>query len=173
MGRIRWSAAIALGLVFAGGAQCDPPPQFCATDRYVAVSIQGRGLWVIELASGNHAGPRQRELEGVPLEMACAGEAVYVRTSTGVWAFDLTSADLAPSTGSAWRSGKRSKNHVAGSLKPGDMYKLPASSFRLAFARARLATPDDQEELMALFLVGPKGETLLFTLRYATITLDG
>lgn len=167
---MRWSSVVLLGLMWACYARGDQPPQYCATERYVAVA--GWSLWVIELGKDNPPAIRERHLRAAPVDIVCTESKVYVHFDREVSAFDLASPDLQVSPGPEWRQIKAGKNRIGGALEPGRMKNLPGSSYRLALARAKLADVADREELLALFFLGPTKTTLIDSHHLATITLE-
>jgi hypothetical protein len=153
----------------------EPAARFCATERYAAISAlssRGATLWVVQLEADHDPGIRQVLLSALAKDLVCADGTAYLRTKSSTWATDLSSPDLSMSVGPEWPRVERSRKHAAGKLRPGQVYQLPDSAFALAFARARSGDGDDRDETRALFLVGPRRETLVFSVRYVVITLD-
>jgi hypothetical protein len=167
------AAVLACGI--ASTVAAEPAGHFCATHRYVAASAassNGPRLWVADLEDQQTPRVRELLLQRLPRELACGEEAVFVRADPEVLLVELKPDALGAVAGPAWGSVQRARRHAAGQLRPGNVYELPDSPFVLAFTKARRGQGDTLDETRALFLVGPRRETLLFSVRYMVVTVE-
>ncbi len=168
-------AAVLTACSLASVATAEPSARFCATRRYAAASAEsssGPTLWVAEFEAEHPPRVRQVRVPQLPRELACGDGAVYLRTETAVSVADLGVEDLVLQSGPNWSAVQRARKHVAGKLRPGYVHQLPDPAFVLAFTKARRGHGDTSDETRALFLVGPRRETLVFSVRDMVLVLD-
>jgi hypothetical protein len=172
---VRVGAVVMLAACWASPADARAPSElYCGSSRYAAASAGTSGgprLWVVDLASEE---PRVREvtLERLPKELVCGVDAVYLRGDTTTSVVDLERESLAPVSGANWRGLERPKGHLGGRLRAGQVYELPDPAFVFAFTKARRGHGDTFDETRALFLVGPKRETLIFSVRHMVVVVQ-
>jgi hypothetical protein len=168
-----WAAAV-LGLPAHG--LCGQALHYCATREYVAIAdpqdYEGATLWVGSLPSTDDEPIISKtRLAGQVRALACGDTHIYVRQKSAVLAAEWRAQTLeaGPIT-IGWGQIPRAKLERYGRIRPGRMYTLPNMAFSLALTKAKHDSFDD--ELNALFLVGPRAESLMFSRRYLTITVD-
>jgi hypothetical protein len=181
MGVLRTEGAMRVGAVVMLAACCAPPAnagesseRYCGSSRYAAASAESSGgprLWVVDLEAEE---PRVRvvALERLPRELVCGIDAVYLRGDATTSVVELEKEPLAPVSGANWQGVERPKGHLGGRLRAGRVYELPDPAFVFALTKARRGHGDTLDETRALFLVGPKRETLIFSVRHMVVVVQ-